>query len=162
MCPWSWCFTLALLFSRCMRNMRNSKQDTSQVLSDLGLSDKAATIDLRQLSLLINDEIIQSQVWSAGWLWWWNEIYQIVQKSIKKNGDLKEWRAKIFQYICLQIHTSHSSFISFHQILALNELIVFTFQDIISFPTVTAAIATFQSEVAAFTSSLHLKAVESD
>ena len=33
-----------------------------QVLSDLGLSDKAATIDLRQLSLLINDEIIQSQV----------------------------------------------------------------------------------------------------
>ena len=33
-----------------------------KVLSDLGLSDKAATIDLRQLSLLINDEIIQSQV----------------------------------------------------------------------------------------------------
>ena len=119
MCPWSWCFTLALLFSRCMRNMRNSKQDTSQVLADLGLSDKAATIDLRQLSLLINDEIIQSQVWSAGWLWWWNEIYQIVQKSIKKNGDLKEWRAKIFQHICLQIHTPHSNFITFHQILAL-------------------------------------------
>ena len=156
MCPWSWGFTLTLLFSRCMRNMRNSKQYTSQVLADLGLSDKAATIDLRQLSLLINDEIIQSQVWSAGWLWWWNEIYQIVQKSIKKNGDQKEWRAKIFQYICLQ----HSNFITFHQILALNELIVFTFQDIISFPTVTAAIATFQSEVATFTSSLHLKAVE--
>ena len=36
--------------------------NNSQVLSDLGLSDKAATIDLRQLSLLINDEIIQSQV----------------------------------------------------------------------------------------------------
>ena len=33
-----------------------------KVLLDLGLSDKAATIDLRQLSLLINDEIIQSQV----------------------------------------------------------------------------------------------------
>ena len=118
MCPWSWGFTLALLFSRCMRNMRNSKQDTSQVLADLGLSDKAATIDLRQLSLLINDEIIQSQVWSAGWLWWSNEIFRIVQKFIK-NGDLKEWRAKIFQHICLQIHTPHSNFITFHQILAL-------------------------------------------
>ena len=118
MCPWSWCFTLALLFSRCMRNMRNSKQYTSQVLADLGLSDKAATIDLRQLSLLINDEIIQSQVWSAGWLWWSNEIFRIVQKFIK-NGDLKEWRAKIFQHICLQIHTPHSNFITFHQILAL-------------------------------------------
>ena len=42
--------------------MRNLNQYTSQVLADLGLSDKAATIDLRQLSLLINDEIIQSQV----------------------------------------------------------------------------------------------------
>ena len=37
----------------------------------------------------------------------------------KKNGDLKEWRAKIFQHICLQIHTPHSNFITFHQILAL-------------------------------------------
>ena len=39
-----------------------SDQIQFKVLLDLGLSDKAATIDLRQLSLLINDEIIQSQV----------------------------------------------------------------------------------------------------
>ena len=42
--------------------LTKSNKNKLKVLLDLGLSDKAATIDLRQLSLLINDEIIQSQV----------------------------------------------------------------------------------------------------
>ena len=33
----------------------------SQVLSELGLSDKTGSVDLRQLSLLLNDEMMQSQ-----------------------------------------------------------------------------------------------------
>ena len=75
--------------------------------------------------------------------------------EINKNEEQRSSNIFVFKSI---LHTAISLLFIKYQHSGL--IFFFTFQDIISFPTVTAAIATFQSEVAAFTSSLHLKAVE--
>ena len=80
----------------------NALQHELQVLLDLGLSDKAATIDLRQLSLLINDEIIQSQVIKIKKMTRWRTKEKIFRTSSASQlwlRPLPPFRARLFELI---------------------------------------------------------------